>query len=404
MTYLEMILDIIEVLIITIIFFKYFNINKIRYKIIMFNTLLIITILFNIFSYFSILLPLVIVTIEVSLTKLFCKNSIYEIISVSYFEFLNFSCLGVFVLFLSNLMNIHRTFNIGFIVYPIHFCICLLIIKIKNKNQITLPAMYWKYIAFVNVAFHFAVTYVIQMYFGKEMKQIYFIFIIMSIFFTVFILYVFIYKVYKLAEEKMIQDFEITKMKLQQENDEYIKSVNEQLRMIRHDLKHDYQLIQYYLNGQDYLKINELVETRKEDLSNLHSISCENKMIESLINTKIIHANKNHKKLYCQISYNGELKMKEYHLYEILSNLIDNAIEYGYEDYVDIKIDLDKFMLTIMISNTISDFINFETAKNKNEHGFGLKNVKKIVDEYQGIFEKVQENHKLNMIITIPNI
>lgn len=404
MTYQDLILNILETIIVTIIFTKYFHINKNNYKIILSISLLLTILFFNTFTYFSILLPFVLAIIEISLTKFFCKNSIYEIVSVAFFEYLNFSCMGVIVLFFINSMNLYISFNAGFIVYPIHFLMCLLLVKLKDNYKITLPKIYWKYIAMLNVIFYFTVTYVVQLYFGKEAQQVDFLIISISIFFTALSLYAFVYKIYELAKEKINQDFQISKMKLEQQNEEYIQSINEQLHMIRHDLKHDYQLIQHYLDINEYEKIQDIIKVKKDDLSNLYSISCQNKVIESLINSKIIKANKYGKKLYCQISYAGKLKIKENHLYQILSNLIDNAIEYGCRKELYVKVDFDNMFLSIQVENSISSYVTFETKKDKDKHGYGLKNIEKIIHDYQGSIEKIQDNQTLNMRVIIPNL
>lgn len=241
---------------------------------------------------------------------------------------------------------------------------CFLNIKRKVYD---LEIIYWKYITMFVFIFNLSFTVIIQSYLGMKMKTVYYLVVFLSLYMTTLGIYWMVFQMNKINKEKVNREYTIKKLQLKQENDKYIKSVNEQLQMIRHDLKHDYELIQYYLDNQEYIKIQELLEYKGIYLSNMHSISCDNKVIESVINTKIIKANKNHKKIYCQITYKGQLKIREHHLYQVLCNLIDNAIEYGDQDYLDVKIDFDNIILLIQVSNPLLIQTTFQTKKiNKN--------------------------------------
>ena len=76
----------------------------------------------------------------------------------------------------------------------------------------------------------------------------------------------------------------------------------------------------------------------------------------------------------------------------ILSNALDNALEAcrrlkeGEERYIDVNCVLKNDMQMICISNpSDTDDPDLKTSKeNKNEHGFGLYNIRKTVDSLDG--------------------
>ncbi len=98
----------------------------------------------------------------------------------------------------------------------------------------------------------------------------------------------------------------------------------------------------------------------------------------------------------------------------ILGNLIDNIIEANIrlvnikDRYANINIKYVENNLLINLENNFKEVKfdinkNFKTLKKeKNKHGFGLKNIKKIVDKYNGYIEMdIRDNKFITQIALI---
>ena len=112
-------------------------------------------------------------------------------------------------------------------------------------------------------------------------------------------------------------------------------------------------------------------------------------MIDALINSKKKLMDEKKIKLNCDINVLNFDFIASLDACALLGNLLDNAIEaLDKEENKNVSIKMIEHCnyLSIQISNDSSNLNeNLETTKkNKNAHGYGLKNVKEIVEKYQG--------------------
>ena len=72
---------------------------------------------------------------------------------------------------------------------------------------------------------------------------------------------VIVYYISKLEQENQETQFSLQKLKMEQSNYVQLNGVmTKEIKIIRHDLKHDYLLIGSYLDNKNYAKINEIVK------------------------------------------------------------------------------------------------------------------------------------------------
>ena len=104
-----------------------------------------------------------------------------------------------------------------------------------------------------------------------------------------------------------------------------------------------------------------------------------------------------------------DLKLDIFDICIILGNSLDNAIEAccrinGLQRrFIKLIINYDDGNFLLSISNPISKYAgsNFKTTKyNKALHGFGIKNIKKIVGKYNGHFSVSQFNNIFSLNIS----
>jgi len=85
-----------------------------------------------------------------------------------------------------------------------------------------------------------------------------------------------------------------------------------------------------------------------------------------------------------------DLSIEELDLTVLVSNMIKNAAEslkkqeHGHVEVNFIEENL--FIYIVMKNSCVEDDSHMTTSKNKRHHGFGLKNIKKIVKKYDGVY------------------
>lgn len=183
---------------------------------------------------------------------------------------------------------------------------------------------------------------------------------------------------------------------------DYIKdyeSMEERRREIRHDMKKHLIMMENLVDHQEYNKLKEYIRKLTGSKYIKESIVTGNLSIDAVLNHyKWRISNLNIKFTY-ELKIPSNLNIDEMEIGIILGNLLDNsieALEKNYVNLIDKKIFLSiKFIsgtLVIIIKNPynknriITDkYGDIKTNKKENEnHGIGLKTVKKIVSNYNG--------------------
>ena len=191
-----------------------------------------------------------------------------------------------------------------------------------------------------------------------------------------------------------------------------INMQNEQIYGIKHDLKNQFFHINTLIENKEYDKVKEILNKTLGDLSVQKYVQTGNVTFDNLINYKISCAKEQ------GISVESEILIPVDEIYNsssiilILGNLMDNAIEACLK--VPVK---DRFITMRVIKKDSRTFIvvknsfdgkcvvdkkgNFLTTKENAEmHGFGLKNVKRALED-GGDFSYQIENNIFSVTVII---
>lgn len=95
----------------------------------------------------------------------------------------------------------------------------------------------------------------------------------------------------------------------------------------------------------------------------------------------------------------------------ILGNLLDNAITAASQKtegaFISVQVSYEKGMLFITVENSYSGKLrewngHFLTTKsNREQHGYGLHNIKKVLEPYHGIMEFEHTDHVFTVNIVM---
>ena len=208
---------------------------------------------------------------------------------------------------------------------------------------------------------------------------------------TGFYLYITIVKSYSQKAEKDLLE---QKLKTYTNQLEVIMQSQEKIRSLQHDMKH--HLME--LNGMALESNNAQMIVYLGKMKNFMDNPAEyiysgNKEIDSVLNYMIQRAKNILIKVDVKIIIPHNLACHSFDLNVILGNLLENAIEAAKqteEKILNINLEWNKGVLFIGIQNSYLRkpeirSHKFITSKNKSErHGFGLANVKRIVEMYNG--------------------
>ena len=185
---------------------------------------------------------------------------------------------------------------------------------------------------------------------------------------------------------------------------ENAKNQYEEIRHIRHDMKHSYGVIQQLVLEKRYEELQQYLPQMNEQLRSIEStINTNHMIVNAILNTKLSAAKKQEIKTLCNTVKDFHIKqIEEIDLCHLLGNLLDNAIEaavkcpQGKTKYIEIFITERNQILLITVKNSYNQEElppTLQTSKfNKIDHGFGIKTIKRIAKKYDGFADFYTEN------------
>lgn len=175
----------------------------------------------------------------------------------------------------------------------------------------------------------------------------------------------------------------------------YYKNVmkkDEELRAFKHDVNKHINSLQVLYRENKYDEIGDYLDSISNTLEVDYVYKTGNLIADYIINGKIKEI-----KEHCQLNikiigkFPPKVKMKNTEMCIILANVLDNAkeaiIECEGEKYLQIEIRnyQEKIYITIKNSSPKRRYKQgVSTKKDKESHGYGMRNVERIVEQYHG--------------------
>ena len=205
----------------------------------------------------------------------------------------------------------------------------------------------------------------------------------------------------KVYEQKTRQQVMLSAYQQKEKDIESILDMHRQNSKQRHDFKNVILLIKELIRDEQYNKATEMLDKYSEGYknNNLTEIVSDNIVLNYLLNRKINQCREVGIDMACYILGNIA-GVDDMDLYILLENLCDNAIEAaGQCEKPSIKLQIaeDNASMYIDIGNTTKgNVLNNNphmntTKKDKNMHGFGIMNIRDIIDKYNGTINYEQQ-------------
>ncbi|MBR4082660.1 MAG: sensor histidine kinase [Lachnospiraceae bacterium] len=210
---------------------------------------------------------------------------------------------------------------------------------------------------------------------------------------------------YQLAQ----QTAEATYASLQEEE---IRTLHQNVRRLKHDMKNHMMVLASYLNGNDYEAAKAYTSEILDKLNAMHSyIETGNSLLNHILNEKLEHARNLGISIQAEIETLAFANMRSIDFSALLTNLLDNAIEASKKEEnpeMRIRIAAERGYQTIRVKNRISGSVlqsnpNLVTTKQEKDlHGMGIRQIKEIVDSYNGMYDFYEEDNFFCVGVFIP--
>ncbi|NBI05478.1 ATP-binding protein [Senegalia massiliensis] len=319
--------------------------------------------------------------------------SIFFIISIMMFSEI------IVTLFMVNIdLSIFKSIylDISIIIFSriISYLIVLIFEGAKNvKNNIELPNIYWFSVFFIPLSSMYLTLLLFQNSNLNKYELLISILILFIINIVTFYLYDMLTRIYK---EKIQNELLEKQNQYYEEQFKIMNSSYKKLKAIRHDLKNHLIAIEDYIihnKKEKVLKYIEKINTSSYDKREFaHSGNVD---IDSILNYKIQYAKSKGISIDLNLNIPYDLNLDSFDMIIVIGNLIDNAIEATFKlendkRFIHINIFYDRNILHMHFKNNFDGKIIKEkekiltTKKDKFNHGIGLKNVKYILNKYEG--------------------
>ncbi len=288
----------------------------------------------------------------------------------------------------------------------------------KSKNK-AVPIRYWLLLLTVPVTTLGTLTvyqYYIDLLAPGEDINIYIIISTVGLVFINVLVFTLFSKLQNQLEIRRNADLLNTQMRLEKESFKRIEESYNRTRELRHDLKnHIFVLKGIAENGtkDEMLSYLEKMTDAVEEATYV-SMS-KNSAVDAILNEKLLYAQKNGISTQFDVTPLENTKISAMDICTILSNALDNAVEacVKFESlsdrYIDVKIEDTENEMIISVRNPSTEApkrragVYISRKKDKENHGLGLKSIKRTVDKHKGDMLVKYESGIFNLVICLPH-
>lgn len=196
------------------------------------------------------------------------------------------------------------------------------------------------------------------------------------------------------------------------EQDAEIRSLNENVRRMKHDMKNHLMVIASYLNSGDIEAAKVYTSQILDKLNAVHSyIETGNSLMSHILTEKLNFARSKGISVKAEIENLSFAQMESLDFSAVLSNLLDNAIEASEKESapeIFVCISRKRSYDTILVMNKISVSVLAEnphlksTKPHLESHGMGVKQIRSIAEKYNGLCDFNEEDGWFCASVFIP--
>jgi Signal transduction histidine kinase regulating citrate/malate metabolism len=214
-----------------------------------------------------------------------------------------------------------------------------------------------------------------------------------------------------LAQKNIEALTELQQTKLENAQLKHVSDTYQALRAWKHDYQNHLDLIHTYLEQGKLDELKKYIsEIKAETGPFMYLYYTGHSVIDAVLSNKLFIAHSKGIEIKSNVVLPAALNIPDSQLCSVLSNLLDNAIEAQdgiSQPFIYIKIHQERGMLYIKIENGSSGKYLYKqnqliSIKKSEDHGIGLRQVKKIVENLRGIINIEPQPETFMVQILIP--
>lgn len=187
----------------------------------------------------------------------------------------------------------------------------------------------------------------------------------------------------------------------QQDMAKEIKNMQEQSRLLKHDMKNHTLVILSYLEAGKLEEAKDYTSNILDNLNKMYTyINVGNSLMNYILNGKLSRAKELGIEIKAEIENLAFEYMDSVDFSALLNNLLDNAISASgnsTEKRLEVVISNRNGFDSIMVKNSIDASVLLEnpdlkSTKQGENHGFGMVQIRKITEKYQGMIDIYEKN------------
>lgn len=344
------------------------------------------------------------------LTQIYSASQAKKILVALFCYSINMVC-DIFSVFVVAEYSIGENYNyISIYITVILIIICQIIIEkiVNSKEGKIVESPYWKILLFIPIFSIFMLYFMLS----QNLKNRYFV-ILFCI--GILIINIIIFYLYNSIVDNYIriQENEIFKRQTEIYSNQlkiHIQTENK-IRSLQHDLKNHMQELYHMAQQGETGSIVNYIEQMYRVIKNPKEYCFSgNKEIDGIINYMIEKSGKALKDIQIDVQIPEYLKVSTYDMNVLLGNLLENAIDAAIkteEKFLKLVITFDKGILYIYIINSYAGEIRkkskkiITTKKDEEQHGYGLENVRKIVETYNGTLDINYDSNRFEVNVML---
>lgn len=192
-----------------------------------------------------------------------------------------------------------------------------------------------------------------------------------------------------------------------------LDSVYDDLRSLRHEYKNHAAYLKFLLDNKNYEEMDEYLSKLSEQTDgSCRFFDTGNRLIDAVLSSKVGYAETLGIPVRVSASLPAELAVDGGSILCVLSNLLDNAVEASLnepEKEITLRLLLQNNYLVFVVKNKSACNIllgNPELRSSKKDaerHGYGIKNVRRILHKYGGMIDFSYEDGCFTVTATMQN-
>lgn len=208
-------------------------------------------------------------------------------------------------------------------------------------------------------------------------------------------------------------DLENQNLKLEYSYYKELEDNQLEIRKLRHDMNNHLSVIYSFLENNDIPKAKDYFTSLSSKFTVHNREFCKNSIVNAVINSKYNLAVDNNIDCFFNIDIKDLLPILDIDLCCIFANALDNSIEAckRIDNISNRKLSVQarshKGYFTYNITNTFIDKVTVSKGKyishkeDKKLHGFGIENIKNVVEKYNGTLDITYTDSEFSVLILI---